>query len=251
MSCAQERAGDAGAFCQAMSSGAAGLEGAPTLPELPGRRFLFQPSSSAGGQGPCPAQQAPCRVLAAAPGLRRCLLDCVCWDFGCSLETHEGLGMELVSTDIPGGTGAVGHPGTPLPPPGVLLAPVPWGSAPAHVLPGSRLPRGSPLLLWIVFIYLYGECNKTPAGNGGDSLPFPASQPRAEANKEPHCAAQTCLPAPSRARGRGAKKGPCVSVPAPGPTADARLPAAGGSAAPQDGVSWGRSFTLGGKRGWG
>lgn len=144
-----------------------------------------------------------------------------------------------------------GVPGHPLPPPRVLPAPALQDSAPAHVLPGSRLLRGSPLLLWIVFIYLYGECNKTPAGNGGDSLPFPASRPWAGANKEAHCAAQTCLPAPNCVRGRGAKKGPCVSVPAPGPSADTRLPAAGGSAAPWDGTCWGRSFTLWGKRGWG
>lgn len=121
----------------------------------------------------------------------------------------------------------------------------------AQPQPTSCLAPGCPVVLSFIFIYLYGECNKTPAGNGGDSLPFPASRPWAGANKEAHCAAQTCLPVLSCARGRGAKKGLCVSVPAPGPSANTRLPAAGSLAAPWDGVSWGRSFTSGGKQGWG
>lgn len=218
------------------------------LPKLPGRRFLFQPSSGAGGQGPCLVQRAPYWVLAVVPGLWSCLLDCACWDFGCSLETHEGLGADPGSMDIPGGTAAVGHPVTP-------PSPIPGCSQPrcrgAQPQPTSCLAPGCPVVLSFIFIYLYGECNKTPAGNGGDSLPFPASRPWAGANKEAHCAAQTCLPVLSCARGRGAKKGLCVSVSAPGPSANTRLSAAGSLAALRDGVSWGRSFASGGKQGWG
>lgn len=131
----------------------------------------------------------------STPGLQSCLLDCICWDFSCSLERHK----ELAQT-----WGAWTSRGAQLP-----WDPIPWCCG-AQPQPMSCLASGCPivlLLLWIIFIYLYGECNKTPPGNGGDSLPFHASQPWAGANKEAHCAIQPCLPEPSHMWGQGVKKG--------------------------------------------
>lgn len=92
--------------------------------------------------------------------------------------------------------------------------PVP--GCPSLTFPPSRPRHGaqpSPRPAWLqaapwfcspplncIYLFIW-RCNKTPAGNGGDSLPFPTSRPWDGLNKEAHCAAQTRLPAPGCVRG--------------------------------------------------